>query len=95
MAPPPGYASSFGVGGIPDHKFLSFPFSSHDDCTSSYDYMLEIYLLILSIFHQIDGLGAAITLLMVAQGEDSIQYHTLHGLTGLPQVAPSICALYK
>ena len=52
--------------------FLSFPFSSHNNCSSGYDFMLEIYLFALSIVHQIEGLSAAITLLMVVQGEYSI-----------------------
>ena len=72
--------------------FLSFPFSSHDDCTSSYDLMLEIYLLILGI---IDDLGATITLLMVSQGKYSLQHLALHRLAGFRRVAPSIRAFYK
>ena len=62
----------WGGGNTCSYKFLSFPFSSHNNCTSGYDFMLEIYLFALSIVHQIEGLSAAITLLMVVQGEYSI-----------------------
>ena len=91
----PHFIDLLGWGEYLFINFLCFPFSSQDDCTSSFDFMLEISLLILSIVHQIEGLDAAITLLMVAQGEDSIEYLALQGLTGLPWVAPSICSLYK
>ena len=57
--------------------------------------MLEIYLLILGIVYQIDGLRAAITLLMVSQGEYSIKHLALHGLAGFRRVAKSIHAFYK
>ena len=74
--------------------FLSFPLSCHDDCTSSYDLILEIYLLILGIVYQIDCLSAAITLLMVSQGEYSIQHLALHRLASFRQIAPSIRSKY-
>ena len=57
--------------------------------------MLEIYLLILGIVYQIDGLRAATTLLMVSQGEYSIQHLALQGLAGCRQIGPFIHAFYK
>ena len=56
---------------------INFPhlsFCIHDHSASCNDFMLEEYLLILGVVYQIDGLSAAVPLLVLLEGEDSIQY---------------------
>ena len=55
--------------------------------------MLEEYLLILGVVYQIDGLSAAIPLLVLLEGEDSIQYCTPHVLVRFrPRISPFVSA---
>ena len=46
--------------------------SYHDNCTSCNDLVLEVYLLILGVVYQVDGLGAALTLLVVLERKDTL-----------------------
>ena len=53
-------------------NFFHLPFRTHDNCTSCNDLALEVYLFILGVVYQVDGLGAAITLLVVLERKDTL-----------------------
>ena len=55
--------------------------------------MLEEYLFILGVVYQINGLSAAIPLLVLLEGKDSIQYCTPHVLVRFrPRISPFVSA---